>query len=477
MPNSLQTNRKKFLSLQSRSPGFSSLQPPGSSVQDLIKRVAVPGQQSRAVTGPIQPPSQTISKPSPEIPSGNTAATTPRSQFVQQQAQQPAQQTFTTPSGATGSVAQLQALGGQPSVATPQTTVAQPVAGPVAASVGVPAAPTREPVSKSQELRDFISTLARSERERELQERIANVQTGTQKGIQDIGQQTIPLQFITGQQRAVEQRGLAQAGALQSELERLTGQRAEESSQRRFLLDIAQQEQTGAEEARRFDVGQQNIQTEQALAQRKFEEGVRQFGVEQQGIDTQIVQARGRSLLVNSQTGKEIRDLGATEGALARFAQASKDAADAKDAGEDVSPFLRELGKVATTNISDLKTRVAVNTVGLGALTSIKIPASKAFDFAADLEVLKADIGFGILQQMREASKTGGALGQVSERELAFLQATLGSLNQLQSAANFNKNLDRVQESVNRWTSAVETSGGGTFTTAGGNQVTITETK
>ena len=478
MPNSLQQNRKKFSSLQASRSGASSLQPQsrgfsslnqGSNIRDFIKNLP-PAPQSRVPIGPIQ---QQISKPSVNVPSGNAAATSPaRQQFVQQATQTPQQapQTFTTPSGASGTVEQLQALGGSqaPQQAAPPTLSVSPTPS---------AQPTQQqPISKSQELKDFIATLAKSQQERELEERLNATLSGGEQSINQIRNQPIAQNFITGQAAAVERQTQQQATGLQRELERLSGQRGEQSEQQRFLLDLMQQERTGEESSRRFDIGQQNVQTEQQLEQSKFDESKRQFGIKEQSVDTQIVQAGGRSVLINSQTGEEIRDLGATEGALARFATLSKAAEDAKSAGEDVSPFLKELGSVATTNVSDLKGRVAINTVGAGALFGIKVPGTDAFDFAADLETLKADIGFGILQQMREASKTGGALGQVSERELAFLQATLGSLNQLQSAGNFNKNLDRVQKSINRWTSSVESSGG-SFTTAGGNQVTITETQ
>ena len=49
---------------------------------------------------------------------------------------------------------------------------------------------------------------------------------------------------------------------------------------------------------------------------------------------------------------------------------------------------------------------------------------------------IKSSIGFDRLQQMREESPTGGALGQVSELELVTLQATLGSLDLNQSKEN-----------------------------------------
>lgn len=67
---------------------------------------------------------------------------------------------------------------------------------------------------------------------------------------------------------------------------------------------------------------------------------------------------------------------------------------------------------------------------------------------AADLQELtktvKANIGFDRLQAMREASPTGGALGQVTQQELQFLQATLGSLEQVQSEEQLLQNLDRL---------------------------------
>jgi hypothetical protein len=59
---------------------------------------------------------------------------------------------------------------------------------------------------------------------------------------------------------------------------------------------------------------------------------------------------------------------------------------------------------------------------------------------------IKSSIGFDRLQQMREESPTGGALGQVSELELVTLQATLGSLDLNQSKENILYNLKRLEQ-------------------------------
>ncbi len=62
----------------------------------------------------------------------------------------------------------------------------------------------------------------------------------------------------------------------------------------------------------------------------------------------------------------------------------------------------------------------------------------------AQLETLKAQVAFQTLQDMRNASKTGGALGQVTERELAMLQNALVPLEQAQSYDQFEAALRDV---------------------------------
>jgi hypothetical protein len=62
------------------------------------------------------------------------------------------------------------------------------------------------------------------------------------------------------------------------------------------------------------------------------------------------------------------------------------------------------------------------------------------------LSTIEANVGFDKLQAMREASPTGGALGSVTERELAFLQSVFGSLRQDTSEENVRYNLTRLRE-------------------------------
>ncbi len=58
------------------------------------------------------------------------------------------------------------------------------------------------------------------------------------------------------------------------------------------------------------------------------------------------------------------------------------------------------------------------------------------------------------LTEMRAASTTGGALGQVSDTEGKLLQSSLGALNSRQSPAAFSAQLDKVKSTIERWQKA-----------------------
>lgn len=73
------------------------------------------------------------------------------------------------------------------------------------------------------------------------------------------------------------------------------------------------------------------------------------------------------------------------------------------------------------------------------------IAGTPAADLRNNIETIVSSIGFDRLQKMRDDSPTGGALGQVSERELSQLNASLGSLQQSQSVEQLVYNLKRVK--------------------------------
>lgn len=75
-------------------------------------------------------------------------------------------------------------------------------------------------------------------------------------------------------------------------------------------------------------------------------------------------------------------------------------------------------------------------------------PGGKAAGVQARLDSLKSQIGFSVLQAMRDASKTGGALGAISDKENDLLQNNLASLNQAQSEDDLKRELGKIQEYV-----------------------------
>jgi hypothetical protein len=73
-----------------------------------------------------------------------------------------------------------------------------------------------------------------------------------------------------------------------------------------------------------------------------------------------------------------------------------------------------------------------------------KVGGTDAKSLATLLTTIKANVGFDKLQQMRDASPTGAALGPVSDYENQLVQAVLGSLDQGLSEDDLLYNLDRL---------------------------------
>lgn len=126
-----------------------------------------------------------------------------------------------------------------------------------------------------------------------------------------------------------------------------------------------------------------------------------------------------------------------------------------QDAGKAYSSErVRRIGDM----IKGIEGRVSSWNVGPGSLLSY-IPGSQAANFEADINALKSNIAFNELAEMRQASKTGGALGQVSDKEGELLQSALGSLSLWQGPSNFRKNLNQIKETLQRWEEAKSQSG------------------
>jgi hypothetical protein len=66
------------------------------------------------------------------------------------------------------------------------------------------------------------------------------------------------------------------------------------------------------------------------------------------------------------------------------------------------------------------------------------------------IDELKGKLGVAALQAMRDASRTGGAVGSVTEREWPILQGQIALLDQAQSSQQFKTQLDEIKATIGR---------------------------
>jgi hypothetical protein len=113
------------------------------------------------------------------------------------------------------------------------------------------------------------------------------------------------------------------------------------------------------------------------------------------------------------------------------------------------------IGKVdEATNLVKGESWASPRTGLTGAVAGM-VPGTDAYDLRRTAETIKANIGFQELQAMREASPTGGALGQVAVQELNMLQAVIANLDPNQSPPVLLQNLKQARKHMAAWRDAV----------------------
>jgi hypothetical protein len=124
-------------------------------------------------------------------------------------------------------------------------------------------------------------------------------------------------------------------------------------------------------------------------------------------------------------------------------------------AGAAASSYGRQVDLVSQDIDNALEIANNVPATGVFSLLNA-VPGSPQGDLAALLETIEANIGFDALQEMRNNSPTGGALGSVTERELALLTSTMGNLRQSQSQEQFTRNLRRLKQQLEASRQAIQ---------------------
>ena len=134
------------------------------------------------------------------------------------------------------------------------------------------------------------------------------------------------------------------------------------------------------------------------------------------------------------------------------------------NAGEPVTPYKSEIALTGRQAVFGLLNIAEKNPGIFGRTAAMWLPdavRSDAFrNYKAQLDFLKGNIIPAALTSMREASKTGGALGQVSDREGAWLGSSLGALDMSQSPDVVKAQLRQIDAHLKVWQDAVTKYGG-----------------
>lgn len=150
--------------------------------------------------------------------------------------------------------------------------------------------------------------------------------------------------------------------------------------------------------------------------------------------------ADGTARPVTMEGGAPLPDKVLSPADKARQEKQRREAVTARTSMEGATADLQRLKKIAA-EVRDHP--------GLKGITGVRgvfpnYPGGDAANAEAKLETLKSQVGFSVLQKMRDLSKTGGALGQVSDRENVMLQNNLAALAKAQSMEEFQKSLNDI---------------------------------
>ena len=154
--------------------------------------------------------------------------------------------------------------------------------------------------------------------------------------------------------------------------------------------------------------------------------------------------------LIDKATGGVVRNVGESLAAGEQAKAEGKDIAKFKSAFPKIQSgyklFTAKSNRLIST-IDRAINKIGSSTSGYGALLN-SLPATAARSLSGDLDTIRANVGFEELQAMRDASPTGGALGQVSEMENRLLQSLRAAIDQFQSGDNLRSNLMIIRDSV-----------------------------
>lgn len=117
--------------------------------------------------------------------------------------------------------------------------------------------------------------------------------------------------------------------------------------------------------------------------------------------------------------------------------------------------------KDIATTLSDVSTALKELTPlssGISRKLASRVPGTLEYNVIKALETVKANIGFDRLAAMRTASPTGGALGNVSDKDLSALQESIANLDLGQDLPIVLNNIEKVQNRYNELSDSLHSS-------------------
>lgn len=130
-----------------------------------------------------------------------------------------------------------------------------------------------------------------------------------------------------------------------------------------------------------------------------------------------------------------------------------------KAATGETSGYLKQLASTGREAVVGLYTLAEANPSIFGRTAAAPIPdmlrSGPYRDYVAQLDYLKGNIIPAALSAMREASKTGGAVGQLSDKEGAWFASSLGALDMRQEPETILKQLKLVDSHLKNWETGI----------------------
>lgn len=134
--------------------------------------------------------------------------------------------------------------------------------------------------------------------------------------------------------------------------------------------------------------------------------------------------------------------------------------------------------EIITNKVDEALDKVGFFSTGFIGQVLRGVGGTPAYNLDKTVETVQANLGFQELNKMRELSETGGALGQVTVREIELLQNTIASLDTAQDKDQLAENLKQVRDQymrVRELLNAQKNSNLGEISSAGQNQISNTD--